>query len=71
MQVAGMTAAAVTTSFLLVAGIYSQTDHAKGDQNANLVWEYNLDVPPPVPVFNDRDNEDCKNLIESYYARAL
>ena len=49
MQVAGVTAVAVTTSFLLVAGIYSLTDHGNGDQNASIVWEYNTEVVPPAP----------------------
>ena len=71
MKLAGITASAVTASFLVVAGIYSLTDRGNGDQNAEIRWEWKEDEAPPEPIFNDQDSEDCILTVEGYYEQAV
>ena len=68
-QLAGILAAAVAGIFILSAALFLKTQEFDSE---SVDWSsVNIRVDgPPEPVFNSKDNSQCRSVVEQYYEQA-
>ena len=70
---AGVIALGIASIFAIGATIYLRLSAAEED-TANVEWDpeayYGKEGPPPEPVFNDRDNEECQDVVNGFFSSA-
>ena len=69
---AGVIALGIASIFAITATIYLRL--SADEEVADVKWDpelyYAKEGPPPEPVFNNRDDEECRDVVNDFFTSA-